>query len=155
MSLRREIPNTCRELAAKRVDLIVILSDGDGQNWRDVCREVSQTCPSEYQHLAVFGVCDRNIECWLCGDPTWIAQRTGRPVADYAINDPKGVFESALKIISSDRKEHEIAEIVSTAPLHHWLSNRSFEDFYDKIWAASIQNGCSIENLRDQASRGP
>jgi len=149
LSQRREIPNTCRELCFKGVDLVLFLRDANAENWRDVTKADSERCLPEHQHLAVFGVCNRNVECWLCADTEWIAQQTGREAREFATDDPKGILESAMQIASTDRKEPTIAQLVKAAPLHRWLDNRSFEYFYDELWQKSKQHGCQIENLRE------
>lgn len=149
----REIPQICQELQSKGVDMIVMLTDSnddDQKAWRKVRQsELGRVSPSHH-HLVVVGVCQRNVECWLCADPDWLAARTGRQRAEFAVDDPKGVFESAMHITTFDRKEPEIAALVQGAPLHTWLQNRSFESFYDDLWQKSIASGCRIENLRDK-----
>ena len=97
-SQRREIPKTCIELTAKGVDLIVFLRDANDEDWRDVLREDEKRCRSDHEHLAVFAVCDRNVECWLCTDRDWIAKETGRQAKDFDVADPKAPFEKALGI---------------------------------------------------------
>ena len=148
-SQRREIPNTCRELSSKGVGLAIFLRDANRENWRDVLKADRAKCLPEHQHSAVFAVCDRNVECWLCADRDWIAKRVGRAATDFAVDDPKGNFESALQITSIDRKEPEIAEIVKEAPLHRWMTDKSFETFYESLWQKSKEQGCQIENLRE------
>ena len=150
-SQRREIPKTCVELCSKGVDLIIFLRDANTEAWRDVVRADEGRCRPQHQHLTVFAVCDRNVECWLCADVNWIAQRTGRSANAFCVDDPKGVFESAMRITTFDRKEDEIAEIAEQAPLSNWLANRSWEDFYDKLWRKSKEHSCVIENLRENA----
>ena len=61
------------------------------------------------------------------------------------------MFESALGITVRNRrdKEEEIAGLVQAAPLRKWLDNRSFEDFYEKLWRKSKELGCQIDNLRE------
>ena len=148
LSQRREIPNTCIELTSKGVDLVLFLRDANDENWRDVLKADAARCRAEHEHLTIFGVCDRNVECWLCTDRDWIAIQTGRRSEDFNVDDPKGVLESALGITARGRKIEEIAGLVETAPLHKWLGNRSFEDFYDKLWQKSKQLDCRVENLR-------
>ena len=148
-SLRREIPKICFELIAKSADLIIILRDADVNPWRDEVRRLLERCRSEHRHLVVFGVPERNIECWICAERAWVATRVGGSSQDFAVDDPKPVFESKLQIRGGDRKEAEIAELVQAAPLGHWWrSSRSFKDFYERLWAVSRQRGCEIENLR-------
>ena len=65
---RREIPRVCFELRSKGVDLIVLLRDANDESWRDVAGADRAACKPEDEHLAVVGVCDRNVECWLVAD---------------------------------------------------------------------------------------
>ncbi|MCX8037646.1 MAG: hypothetical protein N3D11_11505, partial [Candidatus Sumerlaeia bacterium] len=119
---------------------------------REVVKKDTETCRPEHKHLAVFGVCGRNIECWICADPDWIAKQTGRSPSEFQVQDPKRVFESAMGISARDRKEEEIARLVNSAPLRNWLTaNDSFEHFYGTIWHKSKELGCAIENLRERA----
>jgi len=150
ISQRREIPNTCRELVSKGAALIVFLRDANEENWRAVLNADTDRCCDEHKHLTVFGVCDRNVECWMCADRDWIAKRTAKETAEFQVADPKAAFESALAITARDRKENEIAELVQDAPLRNWLANRSFEDFYDNLWQKSKEHNCRIENLRER-----
>jgi hypothetical protein len=147
LSARREIPNICAELSSKGADLITLLRDSNVENWRDVLRADEARCRDEHKHLAVFGVCKRNPESWICSDAEWIAARMGKNAADFRVDDPKGVFETAMAISRADRKEEEIAALVVEAPLRNWLANPSFDDFYSKLWRKSKELGCSIENL--------
>jgi len=52
-----------------------------------------------------------------------------------------------MGVMGFDKKEPEIASLVQRAPLRNWLSNRSFKEFYDRLWAKSKERGCKIENL--------
>ena len=153
-SQRREIPKTCIELMFKGAHIVVFLRDANDENWRDVLRDDQERCRPEHQHLAVFGVCDRNVECWICADADWIATKTGKPASDFRVTNPKGMFENALGISSFDKKEEEIASLVQDAPLQNWLGNRSFEDFYNRLWQKSKELGCSFENLRARSQNG-
>jgi len=149
LSQRREIPKVCIELVAKGAELIVFLRDANNENWREVLQAYESDCRAEHRHLTIFGVCDRNIECWLCADADWIAKETGRQPDEFRVTDPKEVFEKTMQITGVDRKEQEIAMVVQRAPLKNWLSNRSFKEFYGRIWDKSKQQGCTIENLHE------
>ena len=150
LSQRREIPKVCIELIAKGVDLIIFLRDANNEPWREVLGAYKGDCRPEHNHVAIFGVCDRNIECWLCADPNWIAAETGRDPAEFREGDPKNIFEEAMEITTYDRKEGEIAGLVLRAPLRNWLSNRSFREFYESLRDQSQRMGCEIENLLDR-----
>jgi hypothetical protein len=153
-SRRREIPSICLELANKNADLIVFLTDSDTDNpdgWKPVLRQEEERLPAEYAHYTVFGVCQRNVECWLCADADWLSTKTSRRPEEFRMPDPKRAFESALGIQARDRKEEEISALVQEAPLHNWLRNRSFEDFYDRLWQKSKSfDGCDMENLLER-----
>ncbi len=129
---------------------MVFLCDSNGPDWRTVLAEETARCLPEHAHLAVFGVCLRNVECWLATDPDWIANKFDRHRADFTVEDPKGNVESAFGVTRLDKQEEAIAEFVRTAPLHRWMQNPSFEDFFEKLWQMSKGLECKIENLRDK-----
>ena len=155
LSLRRELAKICDDLFwQKSCDVIVFLSDADVADWRAVQRSEVEKLPDELRPWAVYGMADRNIECWLCADPQYIAQETGRAAEDFAVDDPKGAFASALQVSRDDKRESEITQLVCNAPaevLQRWLRNsRSFEDFYDQLLTVSRQRECDLENLRER-----
>ncbi len=82
----------CIELIAKGVELIVFLRDANNEDWREVLRAYEGGCRAEHQHVAIFGVCDRNIECWLCADADWLAKETQREAAVFRVDDPKSAL---------------------------------------------------------------
>lgn len=146
-SRRREIPKICEELSEKKSDFIVFLTDANEGPWREVLRAEEERCPADYQHLAVFGICLRNSECWLSTDANYIANHFARNAAEFRVEDPKGIVEACFGVTRFDKKEDEIARFVSSAPLRHWLQNPSFEDFYEKLRGKSRELGCQIQNL--------
>lgn len=150
LSQRREIPKICIELVAKGAEFIVFLRDANNEDWREVLKTYEGHCRADHKHLTIFGVCDRNIECWLCADVGWIAKETGHQPSEFRMTDPKEAFEKAMHITGFDRKEQEIALLVKRAPLRNWLSNRSFEEFYERIWDKSKERGCKVENLQER-----
>ncbi len=146
---RAEMPRICQELAHKDVSLIVFLTDSNAAPWRQAKKDEEQRCPQKYHRLSVFGVCRRNVECWLSVDADYIANQLGRTAAEFRVEDPKGIVESAFGISGLDKQEEKIAQFVRQAPLRHWLSNASFEDFFSQLWQKTKELGCKIENLRD------
>jgi len=72
VSLRRDLPRICQELAHKGAQVFVFLTDANKQDWRQMKQRESQLIPVEYQDLALYGVADRNIECWLFEQTTWL-----------------------------------------------------------------------------------
>lgn len=152
-SLRRELRQICEELAIKSVHVMMFLVDADEREWRDVKRQMSQLLPEARRELVILGVAERNVECWICADPNYIATMLRVPQEELRVPEPKGRFESAMRISGADRKEPEIAALVENAPLHKWLANASFEDFYEQIRDVSQRLRCDMENLRDAAAR--
>jgi hypothetical protein len=129
---------------------MVFLTDANRQDWRAVQRNERQSFPQERLAQAIHGVCDRNIESWLCSDPHWMAQELGKEELIFSVDDPKGPFERAIGVSRDDRKEPEIAELIRRAPLRNWLtSSPSFEDFYEQTRRLSNAYGCHLENLRE------
>jgi len=148
---RSQIPKECRILTAKGADLVVFLRDANRENWREVLRADEAKCPLEYRHRVVFGVCDRNAECWLAADPDHLASHVGRARAEFAADDPAPAVKAAFGLFGFDKElqEPRVACYVATAPLKRWLVNKSFEDFFGRLWQKSKELGCSIENLRE------
>lgn len=154
LSLRRELAKICDDLFwQKRCDVIVFLSDADVADWREIQRREVGKLPDSIRPFAVYGMADRNIECWLCADPRYIAEKTEWAAEDFAVDDPSGTFRSVMDISRDDKQESKIAALVRDAPaavLKHWAQHsRSFEDFYDQLWTVSRQRECVIENLRE------
>jgi hypothetical protein len=149
-SRRRECERICSQFVLSGVDVIVVLTDGNGSDWRQVKENERQSFPEDHLFQCVHGVPDRNIECWICADPVWLGSKLGVEPDSLRTQDPKGTFEAALKITRDEKQEGTIAKLVADAPLQMWLEqSRTFQDFYDRVRAISLLLGCEIENLRD------
>jgi len=149
---RSQIPKECGILTQKGADLIVFLRDSNLEDWRNVLKADEAECPPEYRHRVIFGVCARNAECWLAADPDHLAAKRGRSRADFAADDPSPAVKAVFRLVGFDKEQQEpdVAAFVTTAPLHRWLQNKSFENFYEQLWQISKQSGCPLENLRDR-----
>jgi hypothetical protein len=145
---RRELRAICEELILKSVDIIIILVDANDASWRDVAKEVLAHIPEEALHLVVVGVPDRNVECWICHDPNYVASLCDVLPEILREPDPKIAFEQAMDIRHGDRKEEIIAELVRNAPIGKWLAHRSFSNFYEAIVDFSQRHSCTIRNER-------
>ena len=151
ISLRRDIRRICRELGHKGASVVVFLADAKEQDWRQVKRRESDCVPVEFQHMTLYGVADRNIECWLAADRDYLAGCLNIPPKALDASDPKGVIERALGVTSYDRKEEDIALMVHDAPLRNWLNRSpSFEAFYEDARVLGKREGCSIPNERER-----
>ncbi len=151
IGLRRDIPKICQELAHKGARVIVFLTDANKQKWRRVKQRESALVPDHFLHMMLYGVADRNIECWLAADRDYLASKLDISQKDLAVDDPKGVIEHALGVTSYDRQEEKIASIVYDAPLRNWLKRSpSFEAFYEDARLLSKQEQYSIPNEREK-----
>jgi hypothetical protein len=151
LSLRREVPKICFELDYKGAGVMIFLTDANEQEWRRVQMAERKHVPQKYEHRVIYGVADRNIECWLAADREYLARKLGCNPAELKVDDPKGVFESYLGIAPADRKELEIAAIVKEAPLRNWIDRSlSFEAFWEDCWNMSKRQGCDIPNEREK-----
>jgi len=151
--LRNQITKECKILIAKGADLIVFLRDANLEAWRDVLRSDEARCPAEYRHRVVFGVCDRNAECWLAAAPDHLAAQVHGNRHDFTVDDPSPAVKAAFGLSGFDKEQQEprVASYVATAPLSQWLGNRSFENFYDQLWQKSKELQCpKMENLRER-----
>ncbi len=131
LRLRAEIPQICAELREKGCGVFLFITDANDADWTEVVKQQSKLVPEQFKHCAISGVADRNIESWLCADKEWISQEIGCLAKAFDIEDPKGVFQSALGITGYDKKEAEIASLVCRAPFKNWIQNsQSFARFY-------------------------
>jgi hypothetical protein len=135
----------------REVDVTILLSDGDGREWREVKEEELGQVPPERMGRVICGIPDRNIECWLCADPVWLANELHLDAHVFQVDEPKRAFERAMEITRDDKKEERIADLVRRGPLRRWLDNPSFEDFYETARDLSQVLDCAFENLRDAA----
>jgi len=150
--MRSQIASECRVLAAKGAHLIVFLRDANDENWREVLRQDEAKCPGEYRHLVIFGVCDRNAECWLAAAPGHLACHVGGNLGDFTGADPSPAVKRAFGLVgfSKSQQEPRVAQYVKSGPLDRWLNNKSFEHFYEQVRQKSKEIECpNMENLRN------
>jgi hypothetical protein len=152
ISLRRDVPRICRELGHKGADVVVFLTDAHEQDWREVKRREAAHVPAEFQHVTLYGVAERNVECWLNADRDYLAGVLGVEPAALEVPDPKGIFERSLGISSYRREGERVAAIVRDAPrrtMQNWLKRSpSFKAFYEDARALGKQTGHPIPNER-------
>lgn len=153
-SFRREIANSLRDLKSdKRCDILVVLTDADANLWRDVKRRESDRIPEDCRHLTLFGVADRNIECWLAIDREALARELKCQEEDIPEHNPSNFIKRRFELTERDKKQNAKARIcnfVAQAPLRTWIrDSKSFEDFYEDVRDLAVQNGCSFPNERE------
>ena len=130
------------------------MTDSDENRWQEVKQREWKKVPQDCQHLAVFGVADRNIECWLALDRQALADEIHCDANDLAVDDPKGVIESGFEYGRRDIEEvkRRIRDFVCNGPIKNWIrAGDSFEDFYGDVRALAARTGCNVPNERDAA----
>lgn len=156
-SFRREIRQNLMALKDnKRCEILVVLTDSDANAWREVSRREWEKIPEECQYMTIFGVADRNIECWLAIDQRQLAEELNCSPSDIPDADPSGFVKRhfGLSMRDSDREyaKNRLRNFVAAASLKYWIENSdSFEDFYRQIRQKSAQNNCDIPNELESA----
>lgn len=151
-SLRRELRKALMDLKDnKACDILVVLTDADVNLWRDVKRQEWQRIPVECQHLTVFGVADRNVECCLAIDRHALAKEIGCSPDEIPVDDPSGFVKRRFGLgerdADRDAAKRRVQDFVAHVSIRHWIQNSdSFEDFFRDARRLSQQYGCSIPN---------
>ena len=150
-SFRREIAKSLMDLKShKRCDILVFLTDADANPWRDVKRLESDRIPEDCKHLTLFGVADRNIECWLAIDRGALARELKCRVEEIPTDDPSDFIKRHFGLPGSNKLDKDdakarICDYVAQAALRTWIEDSdSFEDFYQQARRWAAQNECSI-----------
>ena len=153
-SFRREISKSLLALKYKSCDILVVLTDADVKPWRDVKRGESAKIPTECEHLTLFGVADRNIECWLAIDRDALARELKCSVEKIPSDDPSGFVKGRFGLTNRNEKQEAKARVrdyVVQASLRSWIAgSNSFRDFYNDARRLAAQNECSIPNERNK-----
>jgi hypothetical protein len=156
-SFRREVAKALRDLRDdKHCDVIVVLTDSDVNPWREVKRREWDRVPADCRHLCVFGVAERNIECWLAADRPALAKEIGCDLEDIPAGDPSGFVKRRFGLgerdANRDAAKEQIGRFVAEVSLKAWIeTSDSFEDFYRDVRSLAAQRGCAIPNELEQA----
>lgn len=143
-SLRREIPNICSDLSYKGANCIVFLTDANDASWHIVKSREFKRVPDDIKHSTIYGVAQRNIECWITADEIYTRKIGINPDTIRGI-DPKPEFERAIGITGIDKQENAIANLIEAAPLEKWqLSSKSFNDFCGQMQTVSRLFNCDV-----------
>lgn len=151
-SFRREIANNLWALRDHhQCDVLVVLTDSDVASWREVKRREWDRVPEDCRHLCVFGVAERNIECWLAIDRSALARELACRTEDIHPDDPSGFVKKRFGLgergIDKEDAKQRVRRFVSQAPLKAWIQgSQSFEDFYGHVRALAAQRQCYVPN---------
>lgn len=153
-TLRREIPKSLVDLRdSKRCDLVVYLTDSDRNPWRDVKSRESAKIPEDRRHVTIFGVANRNIECWLAIDPGTLARELDCSEEEIPRVDPSDFVKRRFGLTGRDKEQGKarVRSFVQRASLRTWIDRSdSFEDFYEDARDWALQNRCSLPNERER-----
>lgn len=143
----RHYPKVCSDASLRGVDVLVMLTDANNERWtvvRDAERAaLPNPCPVE----VLIGVCDRNVECWLCADRDYAARMLRCTPEDLDLPDPKGAFARRMRLVDVLPAEEWIERFVENAPLHAWIRRSpSFRGFYGDVRDYALRMGCDFPN---------
>ena len=154
-SFRREIKKALLDLRdSKACDILVVLTDSDVNPWREVKKREWDRVPVDCRHMCVFGVAERNIECWLAIDRGALAKELQCDSSDIPNDDPSGFVKKRFDLGQRDAARAEakdrVSRFVKAAPMKSWIEgSRSFEEFYEDIRRLAVQRKCNLPNERE------
>ncbi len=144
---RRHYKGACAQARLVDADVLVVVTDANGRDWKKVTTEERNALPNAVPFDTIVGVCDRNVECWLCADTAYTAQRLGSDRSVYECPDPKGAFETALRLGRDAKRKETIGSLVRDAPLRNWTrKSPSFRAFYEDARDIALRRGCVMPN---------
>lgn len=155
ISFRREIEKALWDLRDdKSCDLLVVLTDSDENAWRDVQKREWARVPVDCRHMCVFGVAERNIECWLAIDRVALARELQCDPSDIPTDDPSSFVKRRFGLGERDAARTEakdrVSRFVKGAPMKSWIEgSESFEEFYEDVRRLAKQRKCDLPNERE------
>lgn len=157
-SLRREVRKALLDLKdSKACDALVVLTDADANRWQEVKRGEWEKVPEDCRHLTLFGVADRNVECWLAADRGALAAELGCRAEEIPTDDPSAFVKRRFGLTDREGKDaakERVREYVVRASLKSWIEESdSFADFHDEARRLAKQTKCPIPNERNDGVR--
>ncbi|MCX7425048.1 MAG: hypothetical protein NTW96_05395 [Planctomycetia bacterium] len=139
-SFRRELANALRDLRDHwACDVLVVLTDSDTSPWREVKTRERNRVPPDCQYMSVFGVAERNIECWLAADRGALATELGCRPEEIPTEDPSDFVKRRFRLGERDEgrvdaKNRIQAFVAAAAPLRTWIEgSESFQSFCEDV----------------------
>jgi hypothetical protein len=151
-SFRREIAKALWDLRDdKSCDVLVVLTDSDVAPWREVKKREWNRIPEDCRHMCVFGVAERNIECWLALDSQALAKELECSVKDVPTDDPSGFVKRGFGLGERDlgkkAAKDRVSRFVCKVPMKRWITDSgSFKAFYDDARTLSARTQCNMPN---------
>ncbi len=150
--LKKELRKALLELSEKhQCEYFVVLVDANNQKWRDVKKNEWVKVPEEFEHMTVYGVAERNIECWLAIDRDSLAKELDCSTNEIPKDDPSDFIKSKFRVTESgliDKGESErIRNFVAAADFRTWIKrSESFKDFWKQIYDKGKDHNDCIPN---------
>jgi hypothetical protein len=151
-SFRREIEKALWDLRDdKRCDVLVVLTDSDVAPWREVRKREWNRVPEDCRHLCVYGVAERNIECWLAVDRVALARELRCEPHEIPSADPAGFVKRRFGLgerdTARDDAKDRVKQFVCRVPMKPWIDgSESFRTFYTDCRALAAQLHCEMPN---------
>lgn len=151
-SFRREIAKALWDLRDdKRCDVLVVLTDSDVAAWREVKRREWNRVPGDCQHMCVFGVAERNIECWLAINRNALAKELACAPEEIPRDDPSGFVKGKFRLgergDARGKAKGRVAQFVAQAPVKSWIEgSESFRSFYKDARSLAARANCDMPN---------
>ena len=143
----RQYRKACFAAFERGVDVMVVLTDSDKRKWAAVHKEEAKHIDELRGWMVVHGVADRNVECWICADIGHAAKVLHVTEEELRVDNPKRAFERARGITRDDKKETEIARMVTEMPsMKTLLAMPSFKHFYESVRDLAQRRGCTVPN---------
>ncbi|MEW5945848.1 MAG: hypothetical protein AB1742_06580 [bacterium] len=141
-SFRREIRKILPALREKGAEIFIILNDSDAGKFREIKKRESAYVPEEYKADTVYGIAERNIECWLTADQNYCKKRFGTsPPRDSRFR--KKYFVKAMGISARSPKKEDIISFVKDAQIGEWRKkSRSFDHFCRELVVMEKKKNC-------------
>jgi hypothetical protein len=103
--------------------------------------------------MCVFGVAERNIECWLSTDRRQLASCLECSPEEIPTEDPSGFVQRRFALSDPANAQNRVRDFVADAGLKAWINDsESFAMFYDDVRDLAARCNCKLPNERDIAS---
>lgn len=142
-NIRRDIEKHLLALEARGAEIFIVLNDSDKGDFRKIRRSEIKHIPNEFKEDSVYGIAERNIECWLTADTNYCREKFGvKP--SKGLGNRKKYFEDAMGISARSPKKEETVVFVTGAPIKSWYKNsKSFKSFYDDLKNMAVRKNCA------------
>ncbi len=129
----------------------MFLSDADEANWRDIQRREVGKLPDNIRPFAVYGMADRNIECWLAVNRVALAKELNCTPEEIPRDDPSGFVKKKFGLGERDNAREDaknrVAQFVAQAPVKSWIEgSESFRSFYGEARSLAARTACEMPN---------